>query len=163
MVTSAYVSAPRLVYADTSVYGGVFDDEFEAASAAFFELVRGGRFFLLVSDVVRREVGLSPPQVQQHFDGLLAYMRLVPFDEEVLRLRDAYLAAGIVGPRWADDAGHVAAATVGGADLIVSWNFRHIVHLDRIRLYNAINALHGYRPLEIRSPAEVIDYEDQDV
>ncbi|MGD0517826.1 MAG: hypothetical protein ABSA26_09860, partial [Thermoguttaceae bacterium] len=83
-------------------------------------------------------------------------------NEEILRLRDAYISAGIVGEKWADDAGHVASATVLEADLIVSWNFRHIVHFDKIRLYNAINKLYGYHEIDIRSPAEVIDYEEQE-
>jgi hypothetical protein len=114
-----------------------------------------------VSDIVRREVAEAPPRVRKLFEGLLAHMQVVPFDHRVLTLRQAYLAAGILSPTWADDAGHVAAATLGGADLIVSWNFKHIVHLDKIRLYNAVNALHGYQALEIRSPAEVIEYEDE--
>ena len=154
---------PIRVYADTSVYGGVFDDEFEEASTAFFRLVRAGRFTLLVSDVSRREIILAPKRVQDYFEEWLAFMRLVPVDGQVLALRDAYLTAGIVTARWAEDAAHVAAATVAQADLIVSWNFRHIVHFEKIRLYNAVNALRGYRPLEIRSPQEVIDYEDEDI
>ena len=89
-------------------------------------------------------------------------MKRVPFDESVLKLRDAYLENGILGPKWAEDAGHVAAATVGGADLIVSWNFKQIVHFGKIRLCNAVNALHGFAALDIRSPLEVIEYEDQD-
>lgn len=149
-----------LAYADTSVYGGVFDDDFDRPSAAFFDLVRSVRFDLVVSDVVRQEISLAPLRVRHHFESLLGYMRFVPFDEHVLRLRDAYLAAGIVTAKWAEDAAHVAAATVGGADLIVSWNFKHIVHFDKIRGYNAVNALQGYRGIEIRSPAEVIDYEE---
>jgi hypothetical protein len=93
---------------------------------------------------------------------MLPSLQIVAVDEEVLRLRDAYVSAGIVSEKWADDAGHVAAATIGGADLIVSWNFKHIVHFDKIRLYNAISMLNGYREIDIRSPAEVIDYEDQE-
>lgn len=54
-----------------------------------------------------------------------------------------------------DDARHVAAATVAGADVIVSWNFRHIVNRERIRRYNAVNALNGYREIEIYSPQEM--------
>jgi len=150
-------------YADTSVFGGVFDEEFREASEAFFELVRRGRFSLLVSDIVRREIESAPAQVKDYFALLAAYMELVSFDERVLALREAYVVSGIVGRQWSDDAGHVAAATVAGADVIVSWNFRHIVHFDKIRLYNAVNGLHFYRPVEIRSPAEVIDYEDEDV
>ena len=93
---------------------------------------------------------------------MLPLLRIVPVDEEVLRLRDAYVSAGIVSERWADNAGHVAAATIGGADLIVSWNFKHIVHFDKIRQYNAISLLNGYHEIDIRSPEEVIDYDDQE-
>jgi hypothetical protein len=88
-------------------------------------------------------------------------MELVPIDEEVLELRDAYISAGILSPNSAEDAAHVAAAAVAGVDLIVSWNFRHIVHFDKIRMYNAVNSLRGYKPLEIRSPSEVVDYEEE--
>jgi hypothetical protein len=149
-------------YTDTSVFGGVFDAEFETESRAFFDLVRAGRFTLLVSDVSRREVTQAPEQVESVFNQMLAYMRLVPVDQEVLSLRDAYLSAGILSEKWADDAAHVAAATVAEADLIVSWNFRHIVHFDKIRLYNAVNALRGYRELDIRSPLEIIEYEEDE-
>lgn len=101
--------AARLVYADTSVYGGVFDDDFASASRAFFDLVRAGRYELLVSDVVRREIGEAPQRVRNLFGGLMARMRFAPFDKTVLALRGAYLSAGILGPQWTDDAGHVAA------------------------------------------------------
>jgi hypothetical protein len=151
------------VYADTSVFGGVFDEEFEAPSRSFFDLVRAGRFALLISDVTRQEVALAPETVQAYFWRMLAYMELIRVDERVLALREAYIAAGILTAQWADDAAHVAAATVANADLIVSWNFRHIVHFDKIRLYNAVNVREGYRTVDIRSPREVIDYESQEL
>ena len=149
-------------YTDTSVFGGVFDDEFMVASRDFFNLVRRGQLELMVSDISRKEIASAPDQVQSFFEEMLPLLQVVAVDEEVLRLRDAYISAGIVGEKWADDAGHVAAATIGRADLIVSWNFRHIVHFDKIRQYNAISVLNGYREIDIRSPVEVIDYEDQE-
>jgi hypothetical protein len=149
-------------YTDTSVFGGVFDEEFMAISRDFFNLVQQGRFELMVSDISRKEIASAPAQVRSFFDEMLPLLRMVPVDEEVLRLRDAYVSAGIVSAKWADDAGHVAAATIGAADLIVSWNFKHIVHFDKIRQYNAISVLNGYREIDIRSPVEVIDYEDQE-
>ena len=54
----------------------------------------------------------------------------------------------------------MAAATVASADLILSWNFKHIVRYDRIQRFNGVNALHGYHPLDIRSPLE-LDYDDE--
>ncbi len=79
----------------------------------------------------------------------------VEITEEVLQLRDAYLAAKIVGPRGADDAAHVAAATVARADAIVSWNFQHIVRLDKMKAYNQVNSRKGYGMLTIITPKEV--------
>ena len=79
----------------------------------------------------------------------------IDLTEEVLALRDAYIEAGIVGPRWTDDAGHVAAATVARADAIVSWNFKHIVRLDKMKAYNQVNLLHGYGILTIITPQEL--------
>ena len=149
------------VYAETSVFGGVFDDTFSDASKAFFDQVRLGLFGLLVSDVTRREIALAPDRVQALFREMSVYMQQAPVDDAVLDLRDAYVASGIVTAKWGDDAAHVAAATVAEADVIVSWNFRHIVHFDKIRLYNAINALRGYRAIDIRSPLEVIGYEEE--
>ena len=150
----------QVTYSDSSVFGGVFDDEFSMPSREFFDLVERGRFELMVSDISRMEIEPAPVKVRTLFDEMLPLMRIVAVNDEVLRLRDAYLSAGIVSEKWADDAGHVAAATVHGADLIVSWNFKHIVHFDKIRQYNAINLMNGYRAIDIRSPAEVIEYEE---
>ena len=47
--------------------------------------------------------------------------------------------------------------------MIVSWNFKHIVHFDKIKGYNAVNMLKGYQLIDIRSPSEVIDYEEKDI
>jgi predicted nucleic acid-binding protein len=75
--------------------------------------------------------------------------------EEVIELRNAYLTASILSTRWRDDATHVAIATVAKADAMVSWNFKHIVRLDKMTAYNQINQLHGYGVLTIVSPREV--------
>jgi len=76
---------------------------------------------------------------------------------EALTLRQAYLDAGILTPKASDDALHVALATISDCGLIVSWNFRHIVHYQKVPLYNAVNILHRYSALDIRSPLEVIE------
>ncbi len=74
-------------------------------------------------------------------------------------LRNAYLEANIVSPKSTDDATHVAIATISMADAIVSWNFKHIVQLDKMKMYNQINLLNGYGILTIVSPREIINYE----
>ena len=147
------------IYADTSVFGGAFDEEFQAASKVFFQQVRSGRFKLVTSALVQEEIEPAPTDVRGLFEGVLDIVDVVDVSEEAVSLRDAYLESGIVSPQWSDDALHVAIATVAGCTLIVSWNFRHIVHFEKIPLYNAVNTLRGYSSIGIFSPLEVIQYE----
>lgn len=151
------------VYADTSVFGGVFDEEFSEPSKAFVDAVRAGSFGLVTSELVRQEIAAAPDAVRQLFDDLLPVARIATVTDEALRLQQAYLAAAIVSERFATDALHVALATVSGTSMIVSWNFRHIVNFRKIPKYNAVNKLHGYGDIAIYSPLEVIGYEDEDL
>ena len=153
------------VYVDTSVFGGTQDEEFSGPSRRFFTRVAEGRYVVLVSQITIAELDGAPEAVN---DVLLSLpptgVERVAIGQDVDDLADAYIAARALGRTSLADAMHVAAATVAGADLILSWNFRHIVRFDRIRMFNGVNALNGYRSLDIRSPLEV-DYgaEDQDV
>ena len=151
------------VYADTSVFGGVFDDEFSGPSKTFVEAVVAGRFTLVTSELVRQEIVTAPQTVRQLFDDLLPAARIAMVSDEALRLQQAYLSATIVSERYATDALHVALATVSGTSMIVSWNFRHIVNFQKIPKYNAVNKLHGYSDIAIYSPLEVIEHEDEDL
>lgn len=156
---------PRIlrVYVDTSVFGGVFDEEFAIASAKFFQRVREGHFRLIVSGLVRSEILDAPPKVQEFFRETVMLAEIVDVDENMLRLMRGYLDAGVVTNKWRDDALHVAQATVAGCQLILSWNFKHIVHFQKIPLYNAVNTLQGYGSIAIYSPLEVIADEEEDI
>ena len=94
---------------------------------------------------------------------MLGFAEVADITESALDLRDAYLQAKIVTSRYSDDALHIALATMAGCALIVSWNFQHIVHFQKIPLYNAMNTLRGYQQIAIFSPREVIQYEDEEV
>lgn len=148
------------VYVDTSVLGGVFDDEFAEASRTFFEIARGGRFQLVVSGLVDEEIKAAPIEVQEFFREAQPMLDVAELSEEALALLNAYIDAGVVSPKWRDDALHVAVATVAGCSMIVSWNFKHIVHYQKIPKYNAVNALRGYSAIAIYSPMEVVADED---
>lgn len=148
------------VYIDTSVLGAVFDEEFREPTAVFFEQARQGRFELVVSALVEDEIAHSPANVQDFYAEVIGYAETTTPSRQALMLQQAYLAAGVVSPKWADDALHVATASVAGCDMIVSWNFRHIVHFDKKRKYNAVNVLNGYGYIDIFTPAEVIEYEE---
>jgi len=148
------------IYADTSVFGGVFDEEFSRDSRKFFDEIHAGKFSLVISALVEEEIQSAPELVLAHFMRFVSISELAEISPAVLYLRDAYLSAGIVTPKSTDDATHVALATVSQCEIIVSWNFKHIVHFQKIPKYNAINMLHGYRSIYIFSPSEVISYDE---
>lgn len=143
-------------YADTSVFGGILDDEFEKASSMFLEQVKQGKFELVVSPVVTNELRQAPEAVRDVYRGIVPLAQFIDISQEALDLQSAYLDANVVTPRWELDALHVAMATVAGCSVIVSWNFKHIVNFRRIPLYNGVNIAQGYQPISIHSPMEVI-------
>ncbi len=80
----------------------------------------------------------------------------VSLNEESITLASAYLEDGVVAESSLSDARHIAIATVEQVDILLSWNYKHIVNLNRIRLLNSVNLKLGYPALEIRSPREVL-------
>ena len=148
------------IYADTSVFGGVFDTEFEEPSKAFFSAIREARFVLVSSELVRQEIQAGPKPVQKLFSDILPIADIAEITAEALKLQQAYTDAGILSEKHSTDALHVALATISQASLIVSWNFKHIVNFQKIPMYNAVNTLKGYREIAIYSPLEVVEYED---
>jgi hypothetical protein len=113
---------------------------------------------VVIADAVRRELALAPEQVQEVLKGLPAdAVERIPLNEEIGRLRDAYVREGVLGRASRNDAEHVASASVAVVDLLISWNFKHIVHFDKITGFEAVNLLHGCRPVRIYSPMEVAD------
>jgi len=148
------------VYADTSVYGGVFDDAFRDVSRRFFDEVKTGRFRLVVSPLVADEIAGAPENVRAMFRETAPNSERVAIVAEAVELQQAYIKAGIVGSASLSDALHVALATVHGCRLIVSWNFKHIVHFDKIPLYNGVSQANGYGSIGIHSPAEVVELDE---
>lgn len=149
----------KRVYVDTSVFGGVFDNEFRIASTIFFNQVKNGEFTIVTSPVVIDEISLAPVEVQKLYKQLFHFIEVIAISNDVLDLRDAYLNARIVSKKYSNDALHVAFATKSECSVIVSWNFKHIVNFEKIPLYNAINIINGYKQVAIHSPMEVIKYE----
>ena len=149
-----------LIYADASAIGGCEDPEFAADSLALWQRFVEGRHTLVLSAHTLLELRPAPEAVRAHLARVPVGFQIVLGDsQEAGELAEAYLAHGVVSARSRSDALHVALATVGRADVLVSWNFKHVVNLGKIRLFNAVNLECGYNPLEIRTPKEVLDYE----
>ncbi len=147
---------PR-IYVDTSVIGGCFDNEFEKYSHQLFEEFIAGGKRLVISDLVLFELERSPENVKEVLNGVTEdNIEYVFLNEESISLANAYLKEGVIAENSLSDARHIAIATVERVDVLVSWNFKHIVNLNRIHLINTVNLKLGYPMLEIRSPLEVI-------
>lgn len=145
------------VYADTSVYGGCFDEVFAQESIAFFDAVRQGRFKLVISPTVLTELQRAPEHVRKLLGDLPAdTIEMIDRADEIRSLREGYLEAGILGPEHQADAEHIASASVAEVDFVVSWNFKHIVQFEKITGYQAVNLMNGYREIRIFSPKEVV-------
>jgi len=151
------------VYIDTSVIGGCFDEEFAPWSKGLMNDFHLGKLKPVVSEIVAAEIVPAPEEVRNEYAELL---RLEPefaeLSDEVRELAKAYHERKIVPVRFSNDVLHIALATVADVDLMVSWNFKHIVHFDKIRMFNAVNREQGYKPIEIRSPREVTSYGSQE-
>ena len=138
-------------YFDTSVFGGVFDTEFEDATLQLFERVKLGQIICVYSDLTETELLNAPVKIRDYFKELpKAYLERVIVNDEILILASKYITEKVVGQTSFDDCIHIAAATINKTDILVSWNFRHIVNLYRIRGYNSINIRSNYQSLEIR-------------
>lgn len=151
----------RRIYTDTSVIGGCLDEEFSAFSLQLFERFRKGLDLLVLSDLTMAELERAPLHVREVLRGVPDDgLEEIRFGTEASELAREYLAAGVIGAAHLEDARHIATATVERVDVLVSWNFKHIVNLDRIRGYNSVNLRLGYTLLEIRSPREILRYEE---
>ncbi len=151
----------KRVYIDTSVLGGQFDKEFSADTIPFFEFVFAGRFFIIVSDLLEAELLQAPEQVRQFLESIPeTSIEKIKLTQDAAQLADKYINAKVVGKTSRADCQHIAMVTLAHADVLISWNFKHIVNLEKIRGYNGVNYQLGYNIIEIRTPKEIINYED---
>lgn len=151
------------VYIDTSVVGGYFDKEFEDGTFRFFDLVNNGKIKIIVSDLLDAELLRAPEFITQLLKDIdEENIERMSLDEEATILADKYIDAKVVGKTSRVDCQHIAMASISNADVLVSWNYKHIVNLEKIRGYNGINYQNGYKMIEIRTPKEIMPYEKED-
>lgn len=145
------------VYADTSVIGGCFDDEFKAWSNALIKEFISGTKRIVISDLTLQELELARQEVRGKISEIPeANILGIGINDEAIQLAETYINEGALTNKSYNDALHIALATLNNSDVLASWNFKHIVNLERIRLYNSINLRLGYRMIEIRTPREIL-------
>jgi hypothetical protein len=146
------------VYIENSVIGGYFDKEFEEPTRKLFDKFRSEEYIAVVSAHTFKELDDGAPE------KVKKNLKTINYEEHLLNnemyiLTEKYMDRKIVSEQYRSDALHIAAATILKVDVLVSWNFKHIVNLNKIRLFNAVNLEEGYSTLEIRTPLEVVENE----
>jgi len=140
-----------IVYADTSVFGGCFDKEFKEWSNILVDEFIKGIKTLMISELILDEVELARKEIRDKVTETISEKTIiVNIEKDIINLSKAYVNEGALTNKSYNDALHIALATINNADILTSWNFKHIVNIKRIRLYNSINLRLGYRTLEIR-------------
>lgn len=152
------------LYLDTSVMSFALSDDIASddrdITLTLIQEINDGKYEAFISDVVIRELGNTRDSVKR--DRLLKLVNEVEFsevltvDEEIDKLADKYVEEGIIPPVYRDDALHIALTSVKGIDILISWNFRHLVkHKTRIKV-SGVNTMLGYKAIDICTPWEVI-------
>jgi len=144
-------------YFDTSVLGGVFDTEFEEHSTILMEKVKLGQVRIVISNVTEREILKARKEIRDFYTAMpKEFIEFIELSPDAIRLAETYIKEKVVGDSHIEDCLHIAMATIHNVDILVSWNFKHIVNIYRIRGYNSVNLKLGYKTLEIRSPKEIV-------
>ena len=145
------------VYIDTSVIGGYFDPEFKEWSIQLLEEFKNGKKIAMISDITLDELELAPKKVQNILKKIpVKNLKIVESNIETEELAKQYILRKAVSKKFYLDALHIAIATYYNVTVLSSWNFKHIVNLDRIIKYNSVNIEMGYKILEIRSPRDIL-------
>jgi len=146
------------IYLDTSVFGGYFEPEFELWTKILFDSIKKGQYKLLLSRVIDIELTYAPQYVKELALSIPdKQIEFLETTKEATQLADTYIKENVVGETSRADCLHIALATLNNADILVSWNFKHIVNVNRIRGYNSVNYRHGHKMLEIRTPREILE------
>lgn len=155
------IKKPR-VYLDTSIWSFYFADdspERRDLTRELFDDFRQHRYEPCISAVVLEEIDAAPEPLRTKLNALLDEITptVLQIGEAALDLSRQYIQQGTIPQKYDDDALHIAVAVANNMDLLLSWNFAHIVKLRTRRVVSATSKLLGYKEIEICSPEEVVD------
>lgn len=150
------------IYIDTSVVGGFFDEEFQEDTKRFYKWFEENDVVFVISDLLDIELINAPEKVRNSlgkYDN--SKFERIKLSQESIVLANEYIKHKVVGISSQEDCRHIAMSTVHKVDYVVSWNFKHIVNIDRIIGYNSVNLMLGYEPVEIYTPFQLLNHENQ--
>jgi predicted nucleic acid-binding protein len=150
------------IYIDTSIVGGCFDEEFKTPTLKLFERLKNNEIIFVVSELLELELSKAPLHIKEYLYQFSSdkFIR-VELTEDAIELANLYIENKVVGRSSIEDCRHIAIATINKVDVLASWNFKHIVNLDKIKGYNSVNLRMGYSIIEIRSPLDLIKHDHE--
>ncbi|MDR1192989.1 MAG: hypothetical protein LBK98_02290 [Peptococcaceae bacterium] len=153
------------VYLETTLFNFYFDEDRGFAhnsTVALFKEIAAGKYEAFTSRYVIDELTAAPETKSEKMLNLILdyYIPILEPNEEAVKLTDIYVAAGVIPLKYRTDGLHIAIAAVNDLDMIISMNFQHIVKRKTVKMTGCINTMNGYRAIEIYSPMEVIENED---
>ena len=133
---------------------------FKEHSIRLIKNLKKDRIIGIISEITIRELENAPDFVKKDFETYEEKLEVAVITEEIKELAEDYIKDKIITKKYYEDALHIACATVYQVDLLVSWNFKHIVNFNKIMQFNAGNIKNGYKSLQIYSPMEVLNDEE---
>jgi predicted nucleic acid-binding protein len=156
---------PRL-YLETSVWNFLFADDItdkKEATERLFKEIEEGKYEIFISEVVYAEVEAAPEHIQSILKAAIEKYNPSVLEEtdDVIYLAEKYIENGILSEKHTDDLLHLAFASFYGMTALISWNMRHLVKMRTQDFANSVNTMMGWRNIQIRTPLEVIEDEEQ--
>ena len=141
------------IYLDTSVYGGCYDEGFEASNQLIEWIHQNSKVVVYYSDVLNKEINNAPVLVRKRLLKILRRIenkRYVYLNDKSKRLASEYIMRFALPSDSIIDAKHIALASIHKIDYILSWNMKHMV--NREALFNVINKGLKLSPIRIKKP-----------
>jgi len=155
------------IYLDTSVISHLdapdrpdwMDDTLK-----LWETIKVGAYDVVLSYVDFNEIAKCSEEKQATLADFLTQIQYmhVEYSDEIFALAGEFIRLGILKQKSFDDAQHIATAMVSGCDIIVSWNFKHMVNHKTIDGVKIVSALTKYRDVAIYTPTMLIGGDDDD-
>ena len=152
------------IYLETTLFNFYFDKnrEAHADTVRLFDDIAEGKYEAYTSDYVINELEDAPVEKREKMIALIERydIAVLSLNQEAEQLADAYVEQGIIPVKYRTDGVHIAVAAVYDLDMVISMNFQHIVKRKTKLVTGSVNAIRGYRVVEIYSPMEVGNDDD---
>ena len=152
------------MYLETTMFNYYFDTErdLHADTVKLFDEIKAGKYIAFTSEYAVGELSRAPEEKYRKMMRLMEEYNVTVLErsDEADNLAALYQEQGILPRRSTTDARHIAIATINDMDMILSLNFEHIVRKKTVLMTGTLNVQHGYKPVDIRSPMEVVDREN---